>query len=73
MNIEPAGNTVKPTPPGFVSIAEMLPIHANISLRDLYAGLAMQITFANPESTIEHDAELAFKMANAMIAERNKS
>ena len=59
--------------PGQIYHRDKIESWAGMSLREYYAGMAMQITFANFESTIEHDAELAFKMADAMIAERNKS
>ena len=39
-------------------------------LRDYFAAKAMQVLFANPESTMQADAENAYKMANAMLEAR---
>lgn len=41
-----------------------------MELRDWFAGLAMQALLGYEESTLENDAEVAYKMADAMIKQR---
>lgn len=56
-------------------------IHTGASLRDHFAGLAMQGMYANPGFTLVEDpaitvedqiAEFAYKQADAMLAERER-
>jgi hypothetical protein len=43
-----------------------------MDLRDWFAGLAMQALLGYEESTLENDAEVAYKMADAMIKQRKE-
>ena len=46
-----------------------------ITLRDYYAGLAMQIEYAStadPDLDLNNVAKFSFELADAMLAERNK-
>jgi hypothetical protein len=41
-----------------------------MDLRDWFAGLAMQALLGYEVSTLENDAEVAYKMADAMMLQR---
>lgn len=43
-----------------------------MDLRDWFAGLAMQALLGYEESTLENDAEVAYKMADAMLKARKE-
>jgi hypothetical protein len=43
----------------------------DMTLRDHYAGLAMQALLAYEESTLENDADVAYQMADAMLKARD--
>ncbi len=43
-----------------------------MDLRDWFAGLAMQALLGYEESTLENDAEVAYKMADAMMKQRKE-
>lgn len=47
-------------------------IEPGMTLRQWYAGLAMQVLLMNPNSSFKEDARKAFEMADAMIAEGGK-
>ena len=43
-----------------------------MDLRDWFAGLAMQFLLGYEESTLENDAEVAYKMADFMMKQRKE-
>jgi hypothetical protein len=43
-----------------------------MDLRDWFAGLAMQALLGYEESTLQNDAEVAYKMADAMMKQRKE-
>ena len=45
-------------------------IAAGMDLRDYFAAKAMQALLGYEESTLENDAEVAYKMADAMMKQR---
>jgi hypothetical protein len=61
---------------GFDPVAERFTSQGGMTLRDWFAGMAMQAYINRPEATQVQDrmiAECAYDMADAMLAERSKT